>query len=182
MGCIGNVSDNHLLSRGRLMELKEHFREIIDSKRVFEKITSLADLKAVLRKRNCISELERVLNENQSNNNESFRNINPAYNNQRVLPEVPDDPVEQVDSVIAREIGLKWKLLARKLKISEGEIDAFDNRHPGRLEESVREILKHYREIHQSDWKIGFCNALTESRRRDLCYQIQDIFIRNKMM
>ncbi|XP_056646216.1 uncharacterized protein LOC130451298 [Diorhabda sublineata] len=144
-----------------LENLKQYFEKVIDSRRIFEKIQSLDDLIRILYKRDCdlqeLSNQLKIINDNKTVCKESVSvnissqqrifpqlvlqscRINPQpvlleqrIDDRTILPNVPQDPIERIDQLIADEIGQKWKDLARNLKIPEDSIRNSKN-VPGKM-------------------------------------------------
>ncbi|XP_072383185.1 uncharacterized protein [Diabrotica undecimpunctata] len=181
--------NNDVCTNQQLQCLKEYFKNEIDSKRTFNRIHTLQDLRNILIKRDCDHNLlsgilnqmgieignpsDRVQPQRQpvQNGDGEIRQRLVNFPDVPAFPHVPADPIERIDQLISLEIGQKWKNLARVLSIPEGQIDQLNNLP---IDEATRRVLRYHRECERM-WKTSLIKGLQKARRGDLSHQVQII-------
>ncbi|XP_066261650.1 uncharacterized protein [Euwallacea similis] len=184
----------------RLESLKAHFKEEINSERSFEYIISLHILWKTLEKRDILNSrqeqalqiiIDKVASQYERenimrilNNTTEWEGLGHSSNiptNSRVIPSVPDILVESINDEVKRNIGAKWKELARGLNIPEGTIDDLECRYKFAaqgMEMMIHRVLQSHLERSGSNfeyWRAGLQQALRKARRTDLSENIDDI-------
>lgn len=86
---------------------------------------------------------------------------------------VPDELVDQeVNLMVAQNLGKEWKLLARQLGFQDSNIDCFDVHHLG-IEEAAYQMLRDWRERRGPEAKMEvLAKALVAVKRHDIALNL----------
>lgn len=94
-----------------------------------------------------------------------------------------ENKYHRINSIIATEIGRKWKEFARALNVKEGKIDELEVNHSelyGRVI-AVLEIHKTQSVLSCNRARVSaILNGLTTARRNDLRQKVENILIMNQ--
>lgn len=85
--------------------------------------------------------------------------------------------VDDVQQLIGKEIGKKWKALGRALQFTDGFLEELEHRHPGSLEEKIVDMIIAIQQQCKAEDELiqRMITALRKVGRNDLIQQIESL-------
>ncbi|XP_013187789.1 uncharacterized protein LOC106132792 isoform X2 [Amyelois transitella] len=201
-----SVSSSDRLNQ-TINELKEYFKEKINSPRRCEQIKTIGQLLHVLEIRDLLSEnnvqalkyIALYLSDQGlvDKLNDYERCHTPKYylensysvsqketfknvSNKNPYSDMSNRKIQRIHKTVIEQIGTFWRDLARNLKIRECDIDYIDKNYhslPAKAERMFQIYIDNNADSQK--WLLELCEALEKSRRKDLAKTLNHILTMN---
>lgn len=198
---VPGVTPNYQLSFRPINQYAAHNRQMertasMDARRVSESTSSLMSpdyelvAEAVVRRMSQMSQQEAPVFALSSGSSALFQSPSHSINVNNIQssnnPQQPSTPVpslgrsqriDNIQQLVASEIGRKWKQMGRALQFSEAFLDELEDRYPRSLQEKVLSMINALRQQCQAESELveRIVQALRSVGRNDLVRRVEQM-------